>query len=124
MFDKVLFLGRGGRTVYSGSVEGAKDYFSSIGFPLPRYMNPADFYLDVISDTVKSEENTYTDLFERWQDYQTRIESVVDVNADAGKIRKKAWEEEDENEGETAITNGKRVMFCYLQCSCSSSSLF
>ena len=73
LFDKLLLLAPGGKTVYFGSTEGALDHFarngSSLptslpdradvvilsfpllvaGYPCPRTMNPADWYLDVIS---------------------------------------------------------------------------
>lgn len=81
IFDKVLLLGRGGRTVYSGSVENAEPYFASIGYPLPSYMNPADFYMDVIAGSVKCERNYYTDLFEEWEKHQTPVEEATPTSS-------------------------------------------
>ena len=48
-FDDLLLLGKGGRVVYNGPLDGAASYFASIGFPLPEMCNPADFYLDVVA---------------------------------------------------------------------------
>eukprot|EP00039_Didymoeca_costata_P009519 m.126277 g.126277 ORF g.126277 m.126277 type:complete len:897 (-) comp14512_c0_seq3:966-3656(-) len=50
MFDEVLFLGKGGRTVYLGPAESAQAYFQTLGFKLPDLVNPPDFYMDVIAD--------------------------------------------------------------------------
>ena len=93
MLDRVLFLGQGGRTVYSGSVDDAETYFAKIGYPLPPYVNPADFYMDVIGDSVKNERKIYVSLFDEWVKHkkmvteaelegETRVEErpeVVDV---------------------------------------------
>ena len=76
MFDRVLFLGQGGRTVYSGSVDEAEAYFSKIGYPLPPYVNPADFYMDVISGSVKNERNAYMNLTDEWEKHQVMVEEV------------------------------------------------
>jgi hypothetical protein len=49
LFDDVLLLGKGGRTVYLGPASGAKPYFQSLGFAMPANENPADWFMDVIS---------------------------------------------------------------------------
>ena len=74
MIDRVLFLGQGGRTVYSGSVDEAEAYFSKIGYPLPPYVNPADFYMDVISGSVKNERNVYVNLTDEWEKHKAMME--------------------------------------------------
>lgn len=43
LFDLVLLLSSGA-TIYSGTAKDMVQYFSSIGYPCPRYSNPADFY--------------------------------------------------------------------------------
>jgi len=42
MFDNVLLLGKGGRTVYIGPTKGVLPYFESLGFKCPEHVNPAD----------------------------------------------------------------------------------
>mmetsp|Transcript_35332 Transcript_35332/g.110095 ORF Transcript_35332/g.110095 Transcript_35332/m.110095 type:complete len:503 (-) Transcript_35332:151-1659(-) len=54
LFDDVLLLGRGGRTVYLGPSQGAKPYFEHLGFDMPANENPADWFMDVISGEVKN----------------------------------------------------------------------
>ncbi|KAM4694208.1 ATP-binding cassette sub-family G member 8 [Discoglossus pictus] len=48
LFDLVLLLSSGA-TIYSGTAKDMVQYFSSIGYPCPRYSNPADFYVDLTS---------------------------------------------------------------------------
>lgn len=52
MFDDVMILGKGGRTIYLGPVRDVVNYFQSIGFQLPPFVNPADFLMDVCSGAV------------------------------------------------------------------------
>ncbi|KAM3932499.1 ATP-binding cassette sub-family G member 8 [Leptodactylus fuscus] len=55
LFDLVLLLSSGS-TIYSGTAKDMVQYFSSIGFPCPRYSNPADFYVDITSINYRSKE--------------------------------------------------------------------
>ena len=66
MFDDLLLLGVGGRTVYVGQVGDVANYFDSLGYPCPPGQNPADFYMDVIAGEVPPVKN----LFDLWD--QTR----------------------------------------------------
>ncbi|CAB4031968.1 white-brown complex homolog 30, partial [Paramuricea clavata] len=105
MFDKVLFLGQGGRTVYSGPVDGAETYFAKIGYPLPPYVNPADFYMDVISGSVKNERNVYTSLFEEWEKHQMMVE---EVGSEVGEPNEVGAMEEGGDKSQNIQSNGSR----------------
>ena len=76
MFHKLLFLGPGGRTVYQGSVEGAKEYFDGMEYPCPANINPADHYMDVISGIVKKgdEKSDPSALFDAWINHAAKKE--------------------------------------------------
>ena len=50
--DNVIFLGPGGKTVYSGSPLDATDYFEMLGFFAPPAVNRADFFMDVIGGKI------------------------------------------------------------------------
>lgn len=52
LFDDVLLLGKGGRTVYSGPAKGAQRYFQQLGFEAPKSENPADWIMDIIAGEV------------------------------------------------------------------------
>ena len=42
-----------GKTVFFGPAEEAADYFDKyLGFPVPSYINPADFFIDVVCGPV------------------------------------------------------------------------
>ena len=45
--DNVIFLGPGGKTVYSGNPIDATDYFEMLGFHAPGGVNRADYFMDV-----------------------------------------------------------------------------
>ncbi|KAG0252583.1 hypothetical protein BG011_006907 [Mortierella polycephala] len=53
-FDDLLLLGHNGRVVFHGPRTEAPAYFAAIGFPVPEDSSPSDFFMDVISNNVKS----------------------------------------------------------------------
>nr|DBA27190.1 TPA: hypothetical protein GDO54_011359 [Pyxicephalus adspersus] len=55
LFDLVLLLSSGA-TIYSGTAKDMVQYFTSIGYPCPRYSNPADFYVDLTSIDQRTRE--------------------------------------------------------------------
>ncbi|KAM4770874.1 ATP-binding cassette sub-family G member 8 [Rhinophrynus dorsalis] len=63
LFDLVLLLSSGA-TIYSGTAKDMVQYFTSIGYPCPRYSNPADFYVDLTSIDQRTKEQE-TECLER-----------------------------------------------------------
>ncbi|MCO5587725.1 hypothetical protein L7F22_041677 [Adiantum nelumboides] len=57
LFDDVMFLAKGGRTVYLGPVEQVESYFASMGIVVPERINPPDHVMDVLEGISKPEEN-------------------------------------------------------------------
>ncbi|KAL0491943.1 ATP-binding cassette, subfamily G [Acrasis kona] len=49
MFDKLLLLARG-RIAYFGQANMAVNYFSAMGYKCPSSYNPADFFIDLVSE--------------------------------------------------------------------------
>jgi len=49
MFDDIALLGVGGRPVYLGPTDQVENYFKNLNYYCPPNINPADYYLDVIS---------------------------------------------------------------------------
>lgn len=47
LFDKLILMMEG-HIVYHGPAKEATAYFSEIGYPCPKYANPADFALKVL----------------------------------------------------------------------------
>ncbi|GFR92482.1 ATP-binding cassette sub-family G member 2 [Elysia marginata] len=56
MVDSTTMLA-GGRLIYQGPPTSAIDFFSSLGFECPPYNNPADFFLDVITNSTQESSN-------------------------------------------------------------------
>jgi ABC-type multidrug transport system ATPase subunit len=48
VFDKLILLS-GGRTMYNGQVSEVGEYFSQHGRPMPQYINPAEFILELVN---------------------------------------------------------------------------
>lgn len=69
-FDKIILLAQGGRCVYFGPTEAALEYFRNLGHPCPNLVNPADFFLDIISIDDRSDELK--------QQSQKRLEEFAD----------------------------------------------
>ncbi|KAH7444208.1 hypothetical protein KP509_02G069600 [Ceratopteris richardii] len=57
LFDDVMFLAKGGRTVYLGPVDEVESYFSSMGIVIPERINPPDHIMDVLEGVCKPESN-------------------------------------------------------------------
>lgn len=55
LFDDVMFLAKGGRTVYLGPVDSVEDYFASMGIIVPERINPPDHFMDVLEGMIKPE---------------------------------------------------------------------
>ncbi|XP_024152402.1 ATP-binding cassette sub-family G member 8 isoform X2 [Oryzias melastigma] len=55
LFDLVVLLSSGS-AAYFGAAQDMVSYFTSLGHPCPRYCNPSDFYVDLISIDRRSPE--------------------------------------------------------------------
>ena len=53
LFDSLILLGVGGRTVYHGPVTGAQDYFESLRYYLPPGESIADWLIDISSGRLE-----------------------------------------------------------------------
>jgi len=90
LFDDVLLLGKGGRTVYLGCSGGAKGYFQSQGFEMAANENPADWFMDVISGEVTNIEIAEFRpdmLFDMWEKRSSDAQGSGDFSAFAERGR-------------------------------------
>lgn len=55
MFDDVMFLAKGGHTVYLGPVSEVESYFLCLGLEVPERINPPDYYMDALEGLVKQQ---------------------------------------------------------------------
>ena len=51
-FDDIILLARGGHLVYFGPVNELQAFFDELGYPVPMNCNPADHYMDVVSEAA------------------------------------------------------------------------
>uniref|UniRef100_A0A8C8Z916 ATP-binding cassette sub-family G member 8 n=1 Tax=Prolemur simus TaxID=1328070 RepID=A0A8C8Z916_PROSS len=65
LFDLVLLM-TSGTTVYLGAAQHMVEYFTAIGYPCPRYSNPADFYVDLTSIDRRSREQEVATREKAW----------------------------------------------------------
>lgn len=74
MFDKLLLLSEG-RCIYLGEAKLAAEHFSKAGYPAPRFFNPADYFLDILSPDSRSQEleskseTRILELADYWSEY-------------------------------------------------------
>ncbi|KAI4213877.1 MAG: hypothetical protein LQ351_003572 [Letrouitia transgressa] len=77
LFDKLLLLSSG-LTCYFGPVDSVKDYMTARGSPVPLFINPAEFLLDLTStDFSRHDENAMTDIQRLIKDWQTSAGAEV-----------------------------------------------
>jgi len=84
LFDQILILGIGGKTVYMGTPQQAQQYFSNIGFDCPENTNPADFYMDIVAGMVprrNDPEFKKSDLFYLWNEHCKRNTGDLTLNS-------------------------------------------
>mmetsp|Transcript_81583 Transcript_81583/g.206069 ORF Transcript_81583/g.206069 Transcript_81583/m.206069 type:complete len:613 (+) Transcript_81583:90-1928(+) len=73
LFDSLLLLTSGpGRLVYQGPMDGAVAYMEKCGRPVPQYVNPTDYFLDLVTPGIPTDASA---MFV--QAYQQRLEPQV-----------------------------------------------
>lgn len=81
-FDKLLLLAQGS-TVYYGPVDNVQPYFAARGHEMPRYTNPAEFLLDLVSNdfsTSLEDSDRVDQLRSDWEassNYEATVEDVT-----------------------------------------------
>lgn len=83
LFDK-LYLMSAGSVVYHGPASKVVEYFSSLGFPCPAYLNPADYFMRQLTVMNKGTDTVGTNRVkalvnaweERHQQFEPPTESV------------------------------------------------
>eukprot|EP00933_Yihiella_yeosuensis_P051158 TRINITY_DN49013_c0_g1_i1.p1 TRINITY_DN49013_c0_g1~~TRINITY_DN49013_c0_g1_i1.p1 ORF type:complete len:855 (-),score=156.14 TRINITY_DN49013_c0_g1_i1:166-2649(-) len=91
LFDEVLLLGKGGRTVYMGPSLGAVPYFQRLGFMIPANENPADWLMDLISGEIPSQTipNFKPEmLFDLWEKNKSTVQ--------AAPVEERLWNKTDD----------------------------
>ncbi|CAJ1417297.1 unnamed protein product [Effrenium voratum] len=92
LFDDVLLLGKGGRTVYFGPPSSARE---CLGFLMPLSENPADWFMDLIAGevpNVRIPQFVPDMLFDIWELNKDRVERTQREEEQA-LIEVNEWEE-------------------------------
>eukprot|EP00814_Leptocylindrus_danicus_P009669 CAMPEP_0116011248 /NCGR_PEP_ID=MMETSP0321-20121206/4461_1 /TAXON_ID=163516 /ORGANISM="Leptocylindrus danicus var. danicus, Strain B650" /LENGTH=748 /DNA_ID=CAMNT_0003480457 /DNA_START=81 /DNA_END=2327 /DNA_ORIENTATION=- len=61
MLDSFILLAPGGRVCYVGMRKDAREYFSKLGYKCPSEMNPAEFFIDLVSIDTEDPEQASID---------------------------------------------------------------
>jgi ABC-type multidrug transport system ATPase subunit/ABC-type multidrug transport system permease subunit len=72
--DLILLTSRPGRMIYSGPMRGALAYWEECGHPVPKYANPTDIYLDMITPGGPMDR-----VDEFMQHFTTKLKDDIDV---------------------------------------------
>eukprot|EP00978_Attheya_sp_CCMP212_P012579 scaffold31452_cov48-Attheya_sp.AAC.2 len=64
-FDNVMILSKG-REAFHGKQEDAEGYFESIGHPMPRATNPAEFFLDLVNADFSTDDEVDS-ILDAWE---------------------------------------------------------
>nr|QUF59466.1 ATP-binding cassette transporter Abcg-like1-2 [Brachionus angularis] len=80
-FDTLCLIAEG-RLAYLGSSKQAEQYFSRLGYTVPKLYNPADFYIQTLAISTTDRENSLnrvqqiTDAFYHSQEYANMIQDI------------------------------------------------
>uniref|UniRef100_A0A672JSU7 ATP-binding cassette sub-family G member 8 n=1 Tax=Salarias fasciatus TaxID=181472 RepID=A0A672JSU7_SALFA len=116
LFDLVVLLSSGS-AVYCGPARDMVQYFTALGHPCPRYCNPSDFYVDLISIDRRSPEREAVCL-ERArvlaQQFMDRVQDTDDhmwkpAGGDAAPALTDSPQRPNRERGEEVITVSKSV---------------
>jgi ABC-2 type transporter len=87
LFDKLLLLS-GGRTAYNGPVSDVREHFSSLGYEMPQYINPAEFIIELVNtDFMRDEEKAQQQLDyiqDSWDKSGNAVTLVKEIQQDKG----------------------------------------
>ncbi|AOA63141.1 Putative ABC transporter [Komagataella phaffii CBS 7435] len=73
LFDNLILLSRG-KTCYSGPLDKVIPYFEQIGYHVPKQVNPADYFIEIVSINMKDQETenkcweSLSKISDHWKD--------------------------------------------------------
>lgn len=86
LLDNVVVLAKGGKMIYAGPRKQVEPIFSTQGFTIPEYFNPADFLLDVVSIDHRPEyEKATRERVNRIVKYWAGFEKKQETSVSTGK---------------------------------------
>jgi ABC-type multidrug transport system ATPase subunit len=76
ILDDIILLAPGGYVCYNGRKDNMISYFANIGYPVPEYTNPSEFFLELVSINTENITQSILDqerirhLYNTFQQYQ------------------------------------------------------
>jgi hypothetical protein len=83
LFDNIILLTKGS-PAYAGPAEDCLEYFETLGYKLPAFVNPAEFLIDIVSVDNRSaeaekESAARVEVIKRaWRDRETKTSQIDD----------------------------------------------
>lgn len=107
VFDSLLLLKAGGKTVYFGETATMPEYFADNGIAFPRDVNPAEYMIDIVSGDL-SRERDWAEVWLKSKQHQfvvEELERLKEVNRDVVSTN------DDDKFGEWQSTNWLDIEF-------------
>jgi len=76
LFDKLLLL-MDGYPIYQGDAQSAAEYFKNLGFVIPRFSNPADYFLEEFFIPYRKEQKDVEKLDKLVDGYAQKIDENI-----------------------------------------------
>ena len=76
LFDRLLLL-MDGYQIYQGDAKGAAEHFKNLGFVIPRFSNPADYFLEEFFIPYKKEKKDEEKLEKLVKGYENNIDERI-----------------------------------------------
>ncbi|KAF1999243.1 ATP-binding cassette transporter-like protein [Amniculicola lignicola CBS 123094] len=86
LFDKLLLLSRG-KVAYNGAVSNIQEYFTSLGFPMPLYTNPAEFCIQLVNTDFATTQTTAVAQLSAIQDSHLTSPSHINILSEIEALR-------------------------------------
>lgn len=93
-FDRLILMADG-NIVYQGDAKASVKYFEGIGMPVPRFANPADFFMKVLSIKYPKEQEDLDKLEKLNRSYRTMNDRMVKAESRMVRLEAPAWQGAD-----------------------------
>ncbi|ORY00162.1 ATP-binding cassette transporter-like protein [Clohesyomyces aquaticus] len=78
LFDQVLLLSRG-KVAYNGPVSSVRDYFTTLGYSMPLYINPAEYIIQLVNTDFSKDQSLASTQLSVLQDSWSKSASAVTI---------------------------------------------
>jgi len=86
-FDRLILM-CDGNIIYQGDAKGSATYFRKIGKPVPRFANPADYFMKILAINYPKQDADEEKIKELNNQYHAFLEKAI--NAENNTVRLEA----------------------------------